>query len=120
MTAAKGGQVESAPRKAGIIHANISKVSFEDDKLMKNAKALADAIKKAKPAGAKVCGIGQFDHGAGVRSIWELAAAAWGVTPSLAAGGSGPTEIRLSFGGNGPRDRRAGVRKCSRTCPDPA
>jgi len=28
-------------------------VSFEDDKLVENAKALADAIQKAKPAGAK-------------------------------------------------------------------
>jgi large subunit ribosomal protein L1 len=53
VTAAKGGQVEFRAEKAGIIHAGIGKVSFEDDKLVENAKALADAIQKAKPAGAK-------------------------------------------------------------------
>jgi large subunit ribosomal protein L1 len=53
ITAAKGGQVEFRAEKAGIIHAGIGKVSFEADKLLENAKALADAIVKAKPAGAK-------------------------------------------------------------------
>ena len=51
--AAKGGQVEFRAEKAGIIHAGIGKVSFEDDKLVENARALADAIQKAKPTGAK-------------------------------------------------------------------
>ncbi len=51
--AAKGGQVEFRAEKAGIIHAGIGKVSFEDDKLLENAKALADAVIKAKPTGAK-------------------------------------------------------------------
>src|ERR1700758_4504019 len=51
--AAKGGQVEFRAEKAGIIHAGIGKVSFDEDKLLENAKALADAIQKAKPAGAK-------------------------------------------------------------------
>jgi large subunit ribosomal protein L1 len=53
ITAAKGGQVEFRAEKAGIIHAGIGKVSFEADKLLENAKALADAIVKAKPTGAK-------------------------------------------------------------------
>ncbi len=53
ITAAKGGQVEFRAEKAGIIHAGIGKVSFEDDKLLENARALADAIQKAKPSGAK-------------------------------------------------------------------
>jgi large subunit ribosomal protein L1 len=53
VTAAKGGQVEFRAEKAGIIHAGIGKVSFEADKLLENAQALADAIVKAKPAGAK-------------------------------------------------------------------
>src|SRR3954462_7968605 len=53
VTAAKGGQVEYRAEKAGIIHAGIGKVTFEDDKLLENARALADAIQKAKPAGAK-------------------------------------------------------------------
>src|ERR1700692_346964 len=53
VTAAKGGQVEFRAEKAGIIHAGIGKVSFEADKLLENAQALADAIQKAKPTGAK-------------------------------------------------------------------
>ena len=53
VAAAKGGQVEFRAEKAGIIHAGIGKVSFEDDKLVENARALADAIQKAKPTGAK-------------------------------------------------------------------
>jgi len=51
--AAKGGQVEFRAEKAGIIHAGIGKASFDEAKLLENAKALADAIIKAKPAGAK-------------------------------------------------------------------
>src|SRR5271156_4076300 len=53
ITAAKGGQVEFRAEKAGIIHAGIGKVSFDAEKLKENAKALADAIVKAKPTGAK-------------------------------------------------------------------
>ncbi|HUB12823.1 MAG TPA: 50S ribosomal protein L1 [Acetobacteraceae bacterium] len=51
--AAKGGQVEFRAEKAGIIHAGIGKASFDEAKLLENARALADAIQKAKPAGAK-------------------------------------------------------------------
>jgi len=53
VTAAKAGQVEFRAEKAGIIHAGIGKVSFEADKLLENARALADAVQKAKPTGAK-------------------------------------------------------------------
>ena len=53
VTAAKSGQVEVRAEKAGIIHAGIGKASFDDDKLIENAKALIDAVQKAKPAGAK-------------------------------------------------------------------
>jgi large subunit ribosomal protein L1 len=53
VTAAKGGQVEFRAEKAGIIHAGIGKASFEEEKLLQNARALADAIQRAKPAGAK-------------------------------------------------------------------
>jgi large subunit ribosomal protein L1 len=53
VTAAKGGQVEFRAEKAGIIHAGIGKASFEEQKLLENARALADAIQRAKPAGAK-------------------------------------------------------------------
>src|SRR3984957_16736848 len=53
VSAAKGGQVEFRAEKAGIIHAGIGKISFDEDKLLENAKALADAIIRAKPTGAK-------------------------------------------------------------------
>ncbi len=53
VSAAKGGQVEYRAEKAGIIHAGIGKVSFDEAKLIENAKALADAIQKAKPTGSK-------------------------------------------------------------------
>src|SRR5271156_3528216 len=53
VTAAKSGQVEFRAEKAGIIHAGIGKASFDDVKLVENAKALVDAVQKAKPTGAK-------------------------------------------------------------------
>jgi len=53
VSAAKAGQVEFRAEKAGIIHAGIGKVSFDEDKLLENARALADAIQRAKPTGAK-------------------------------------------------------------------
>lgn len=53
VTAAKGGQVEFRAEKAGIIHAGIGKVSFDEEKLLENARALADAVQKARPTGAK-------------------------------------------------------------------
>ncbi len=53
VSAAKGGQVEFRAEKAGIIHAGIGKASFDAQKLVENARALADAIQKAKPTGAK-------------------------------------------------------------------
>src|SRR5690606_28629261 len=51
--ASKGGAVEFRVEKAGIIHAGIGKVSFDNDKLEENIKAFADAVLKAKPAAAK-------------------------------------------------------------------
>src|SRR6202166_1178967 len=50
---AKGGSVEFRVEKAGIVQAGIRKASFSEEKLMQNAKALPDAVAKAKPAGAK-------------------------------------------------------------------
>ena len=50
---AKGGSVEFRVEKAGIVQAGIGKASFGADKLVENVKALADAVSKAKPAGAK-------------------------------------------------------------------
>jgi len=51
--AAKGGQVEYRVEKAGIIHAGVGKVSFADGDIVENIRALADAVNKAKPTGAK-------------------------------------------------------------------
>jgi large subunit ribosomal protein L1 len=50
---AKGGSVEFRVEKAGIVQAGVGKASFSEDKLVANIKALADAVAKAKPAGAK-------------------------------------------------------------------
>jgi large subunit ribosomal protein L1 len=50
---AKGGSVEFRVEKAGIVQAGIGKVSFSEEKLVENVKALADAVAKAKPAGSK-------------------------------------------------------------------
>ena len=50
---AKGGSVEFRVEKAGIVQAGIGKASFPEDKLVENVRALADAVAKAKPAGAK-------------------------------------------------------------------
>jgi large subunit ribosomal protein L1 len=53
VTAAKAGQVEFRAEKAGIIHAGIGKASFDEKKLVENARAFIEAIQRAKPAGAK-------------------------------------------------------------------
>ena len=50
---AKGGSVEFRVEKAGILHAGIGKASFSADQLVENIRALADAVQKAKPTGAK-------------------------------------------------------------------
>src|SRR6478752_5519815 len=51
--AAKGGAVEFRVEKAGIVHAGIGKASFDAQKLAENIRAFADAVARAKPAGAK-------------------------------------------------------------------
>ncbi|HEY4199982.1 MAG TPA: 50S ribosomal protein L1 [Devosiaceae bacterium] len=50
---AKGGAVEFRVEKAGILHAGVGKASFSEEALLQNIKAFADAVSKAKPAGAK-------------------------------------------------------------------
>jgi large subunit ribosomal protein L1 len=50
---AKGGSVEFRVEKAGIVQAGVGKASFTEDKLIENIRAFADAVQKAKPAGAK-------------------------------------------------------------------
>jgi large subunit ribosomal protein L1 len=53
VTEAKAGQIEFRVEKAGIIHAGIGKVSFEQADLRQNFDAFVDAIVRAKPTGAK-------------------------------------------------------------------
>src|SRR5512144_755541 len=50
---AKGGAVEFRVEKAGIVQAGVGKASFAPAQLVENIKAFADAVQKAKPAGAK-------------------------------------------------------------------
>ena len=50
---AKAGRVEFRLDKTANMHVAIGKVSFEANKLFDNFAALMDAIRKAKPAGAK-------------------------------------------------------------------
>jgi len=49
----KAGKVEYRVDKNGIIHAAVGKRSFDKDKLLANARALVNAVIKAKPAAAK-------------------------------------------------------------------
>jgi len=51
--AAKAGQVEFKAEKAGIIHAGIGKVSFDEKAIAENIRAFVGAVNKAKPSGAK-------------------------------------------------------------------
>jgi len=49
----KAGKVEYRVDKTGIIHAPVGKLSFGVEKLAENAKALMDAVQKAKPSASK-------------------------------------------------------------------
>ena len=59
---AKAGQIEYRAEKKGIIHAGIGKMSFATDKLVENANALIEQLKKVKPASSK----GQYILGCAV------------------------------------------------------
>ncbi len=50
---AKGGALEFRAEKAGVVHARVGKASFDDKKLVENVAAFVDAIKRARPSGAK-------------------------------------------------------------------
>ena len=62
IASAKAGQIEYRAEKKGIIHAGIGKMSFATDKLVENATALIEQLKKVKPASAK----GQYILGCSV------------------------------------------------------
>ena len=62
VASAKAGQIEYRAEKSGIIHAGIGKMSFATDKLVENANALIEQLKKVKPASAQ----GQYILGVSV------------------------------------------------------
>jgi large subunit ribosomal protein L1 len=51
--AAKSGTIEFKVESQGIVHGGVGKASFSAEKLVENIRAFADAVQKAKPAGAK-------------------------------------------------------------------
>jgi large subunit ribosomal protein L1 len=50
---AKSGKIEYRVEKAGIVHAPVGKVSFDQQKLQENIISLVDALLKAKPSTSK-------------------------------------------------------------------
>ena len=53
VNAAKAGEVQYRAEKAGVVHAGIGKASFDKAKIVENAAAFIDAVRKARPTGAK-------------------------------------------------------------------
>ena len=49
----KAGKIEYRLDKSNIVHCPIGKVSFSEEQLTENLKAIMDAIVKAKPASLK-------------------------------------------------------------------
>ncbi|MCY3985395.1 MAG: 50S ribosomal protein L1 [Roseovarius sp.] len=50
---AKGGEVQFKAERAGVVHAGVGKVSFDEGKLVENIRVFVGAVQRAKPAGAK-------------------------------------------------------------------
>ncbi len=51
--AAKAGEVQYRAEKAGIVHAGVGKASFDEAQIVENAAAFIEAVRKARPSGAK-------------------------------------------------------------------
>jgi large subunit ribosomal protein L1 len=49
----RAGKVEYRVEKAGIVHVPVGKASFDENKLIENAKAVLESILKAKPSSSK-------------------------------------------------------------------
>jgi len=49
----KAGKVEYRAEKAGVVHVPIGKASFDEQKLIDNARAIIDSVNKAKPSTSK-------------------------------------------------------------------
>ena len=58
----RAGKVEYRVEKAGIVHVPVGKASFDENKLVDNAKAVLESILKAKPSSSK----GKYLKSAGV------------------------------------------------------
>ncbi|WP_306257554.1 50S ribosomal protein L1 [Pararhizobium sp. IMCC21322] len=53
VAAAKGGAVEFRVEKAGILHVGVGKASFSEEAILQNIQALAEAVSRSRPSGAK-------------------------------------------------------------------
>ena len=53
VSAAKSGEVQFKAEKSGVDQAGIGKMSFDKQKLLDNFTSFMEALKKAKPTGAK-------------------------------------------------------------------
>lgn len=49
----RAGKVEYRVEKAGIVHVPVGKASFDENKLLANAKSVIESVLKAKPASSK-------------------------------------------------------------------
>jgi large subunit ribosomal protein L1 len=49
----RGGRVEFRNDKTGLLHVAVGKVSFSEQQIYENIASLMEAVKAAKPAGAK-------------------------------------------------------------------
>lgn len=49
----KAGKIEFRVEKAGIVHASLGKLNFENEKLAENVRAFLNTINKMKPSSAK-------------------------------------------------------------------
>ena len=47
------GRADYRTEKAGVVHVSIGKVSFDNEKLIDNAKTVIKSIEKAKPSSSK-------------------------------------------------------------------
>ena len=53
VTETKAGKIEFRVDKTGVVHAPVGKLSFDQQKLVENARALIDAIMRSKPQTSK-------------------------------------------------------------------